>query len=241
MAKQAQKQAEAQIARIHLEALLRYDTPTIANAIELFDVRPRDSGFMRPEIRSIFPGMGVMAGYAVTGKIRAVGQPKKNEVASNFDWWDYILRAPAPRIVVLEDLDDPPAVGSFWGEVQANIHRALGCVGTVTDGGVRDLNEVGPLGFHFFARHVIVSHAYIRLVEFGEPVEVGGLTVRTGDLIHADKHGAQVVPLEIAAQVPAAAEKIMVRERRIIDYCKSPAFDPEGLKALMRDLQKQTL
>ena len=241
MAKQAQKQAEAQIARIHLEALLRYDTPTIANAIELFDVRPRDSGFMRPEIRSIFPGMGVMAGYAVTGKIRAVGQPKKNEVASNFDWWDYILRAPAPRIVVLEDLDDPPAVGSFWGEVQSNIHKALGCAGTVTNGGVRDLNEVEPLGFQFFAQHVIVSHAYVRLVEFGVPVKVGGLTITTGDVLHADRHGVHLIPPEIAHDLPAAVDRIYARERCIIDYCKSSTFRVEGLKELMRELSKQTL
>ena len=224
-----------------LSALKRYDVPTVANAIETFNVRPRNAGFMRPEIRSVFPELGVMVGYAVTAKIRADQPPPAGQAASNFDWWDYILKTPRPRVVVIEDLDDPPSVGSFWGEVQANIHKALGCAGAVTNGGVRDLNEVGPLGFHFFAPHVIVSHAYVYMVEFDVPVQVGGLTINTGDLLHADRHGVQVVPLEIARQIPAAAEKIFVREHRIIDYCKSPEFSPEGLKEVMRDLQKQTL
>ncbi len=225
-----------------LIALARYDAPTVANAIETLNIRPRNAGFMRPEIRCIFPEMGVMVGYAVTARIRAAQPPVEGEaVASNFDWWDFLLKTPRPRVVVIEDLDDPPAVGSFWGEVQANIHKALGSIGTVTNGGVRDLNEVRSLGFHFFAQHVVISHAYVRMVDFGGPVEVGGLTVRTGDLIHADRHGVQTVPLEIAPQVPAAADRVIARERRIIGYCKSPEFTEEGLKHLMKDLQKQTL
>lgn len=225
-----------------LSALKRYDAPTVANAIETFNARPRSAGFMGPEVRCIFPELGVMVGYAVTAKIRAAQQPGPTEkTVSNFDWWDFILKTPRPRVVVIEDLDDPPAVGSYWGEVNGNIHKALGCAGTVTNGGVRDLNEVGPLGFHFFARHVIVSHAYVRMVEFGASVQVGGLTIRTGDLIHADRHGAQVLPLEIARDIPAAAERVIARERRIIDYCKSPEFTPDGLKKLMQDLRKQTL
>lgn len=225
-----------------LEALKRYDAPTVANAIETFNVRPRNAGFMRPEIRCVFPELGVMVGYAVTAKIRAAQPPASGEeTVSNFDWWDFILKTPPPRVVVIQDPDDPPAVGSYWGEVMANVHKALGCAGAVTNGGVRDLNEVGPLGFHFFAPHVIVSHAYVRMVEFGGPVAVGGMTIQTGDLIHADKHGVQVVPLQVAGQVPAAADKIFVREHRIIDYCKSPEFTPEGLKEVMRELRKETL
>jgi regulator of RNase E activity RraA len=221
-----------------LLALKRYDAPTVANAIETLNVRPRSAGFMRPEIRCIFPELGVMAGYAVTARMRAARPPAPaDKPAVNFDWWDFILKTPLPRVVVIQDLDDPPAVGSFWGEVQGNIHKALGCAGAVTNGGVRDLNEVGPLGFHFFAQHVIVSHAYVYMVDFGGPVQIGGLTIRTGDLIHADRHGVQVLPIEIARNIPAAAEKVMARERRIIDYCKSPEFTPEGLKQLMRGLK----
>ncbi len=232
----------APLTREELSGLKRYDAPTVANAIETFNVRPRSQGFMPPEIRCIFPEMGVMVGYAVTAKIVAAAAPAPGEkVASNFDWWDFIQTVPRPRVIVIQDLDTPPCVGSFWGEVQSNIHKALGCAGTVTDGGVRDLNEVGPLGFHFFAREVIVSHAYVRMVEFGTPVQVGGLTVHSGDLIHADCHGAQVVPIDVARDIPKAAERIFEREHRIIDFCKSAEFTAEGLKQVMRDLEKKTL
>jgi regulator of RNase E activity RraA len=139
--------------------------------------------------------------------------------------------------MVIHDLDDPPAVGSYWGEVQSNIHRALGCVGTVTDGSVRDLDEVRELGFHFFATHVSVSHAYVHLVDFGQPVKVGELTVHPGDLIHADQYGVLVIPHQVARDVVAAAAKVEQIERQIIDYCKSPDFDVEGLKVLCKRLR----
>jgi regulator of RNase E activity RraA len=213
-----------------LAALRRYDAPTIANGIETFDVRPWTDGFMSPRIRCVFPEMGVMAGYAVTGKIRA--SRKGDGSYSRHGWWDAILAAPHPRVIVLEDLDDPP-VGAFWGEVQTNIHKALGCIGTVTNGGVRDLTEVRAAGFSYFAGSIMVSHAYVSLLEFGEPVSVGGLTVKTGDLVHADQHGVQVVPLEIARQLPAACEKIIEKERKIIAFCQSEAFTPDGLKKLV--------
>jgi len=222
-----------------LEALKRYDAPTVANAIETLDVRPRSTGFMRPEIRCVFPGLGPMVGFAVTARIRAADPPQPGEhSASNADWWDFLQTIPAPRVIVIEDLDEPPGVGAFWGEVQANIHRALGCVGVVTNGGVRDLDQVRPLGFHFFAQHVVVSHAYVRLLDFGGTVEIGGVAVDPGDLIHADRHGAQLVPTSIAAQVPAVADRVCERERRIIDFCKSPQFSPEGLKELMAEFLK---
>jgi regulator of RNase E activity RraA len=138
------------------------------------------------------------------------------------------------RVVVLHDLDDPPGIGAYWGEVQSNIHRALGCVGTVTDGSVRDLDEVHDLGFHFFAGGVAVSHAYVHLVDFGSPVEVGGLTVRPGDLLHGDQHGVLSIPLEIARDVADGVVQVERREREIIGYCQSRGFTREGLEALFR-------
>src|SRR5437867_703053 len=160
---------------------------------------------------------------AVAGRSPAVGE-----------YWEFILSIPAPRIAVIQDIDQPCAIGSFWGEVNANIHRALGCAGTITNGGVRDLDEVRALGFQMLAAAAIVSHAYVHLVDFGTPVKIGGLIVRSGDLIHADKHGAIVIPHEIAAEVPCAAEEVERRERRIINYCKSPEFTVAGLKELTR-------
>jgi 4-hydroxy-4-methyl-2-oxoglutarate aldolase len=213
-----------------LAALQRYDAPTLANGIETFDVRPWTEGFMSPQIRCIFPEMGVMAGYAVTGKIRA--SKKGAGSYSRHGWWDAILQVPAPRVIVLEDVDDPP-VGAFWGEVQTNIHKALGCIGTVTNGGVRDLNEVRAAGFQYFAASIMVSHAYVHLLDFGKRVTVGGVRVKTGDLVNGDQHGVQIIPLEIARELPAACEKIIARERTIIDFCRSPEFSLEGLKRLI--------
>ncbi|MBI4391166.1 MAG: RraA family protein, partial [candidate division NC10 bacterium] len=128
-------------------------------------------------------------------------------------------------------------IGAFWGEVQANIHRALGCAGVITDGGVRDLVEVAALGFAFFAAEVQVSHAYVHLVDFGGPVTVGGLLVRPGDLLHGDRHGVVQVPLDLAARVPEGAAAVERQEREIIASCQSPGFTPERLKTTYRRLR----
>jgi 4-hydroxy-4-methyl-2-oxoglutarate aldolase len=213
-----------------LEALRRYDSPTLANAIETFDVRSRATGFTRGEIRSIFDDLPPMVGYAVTGHIRSVAP--SSQQYSRHSWWDVVLSVPPPRIVVLQDLDDPPGLGAFWGEVQANIHRALGCLGTVTNGAVRDLDAVRALPFHYFATKVSVSHAYVHLVDFGTPVTVGGLAVETGDLLHADRHGVLSVPPSIAAQLPDASDRILAKEKTIIDFCRSAGFSVGGLKEL---------
>jgi 4-hydroxy-4-methyl-2-oxoglutarate aldolase len=220
-----------------LDALRQLNTPTISNAIEIFKIRPRSEGFMDASIRCIFPEMGVMVGYACTATIAAREPAPPGLHVSRFGQWDNVLSIPAPRVMVIHDLDDPPAVGSYWGEVQSNIYGALGCVGTVTDGSVRDLDEVRELGFHFFAAHVSVSHAYVHLVDFGQPVKVGKLTVHPGDLIHADQHGVLVIPHKVARFVATATAWVEQAERQIIDYCKSPDFDIEGLKALYKRLR----
>ena len=136
---------------------------------------------------------------------------------------------PSPRIVVFEDVDDPPGLGAFWGEVNANIHRTLGCEGVITNGSVRDLAEVRELGFSYFAGSVAVSHAYVRLLEFNVPVQVGGLTVEPGDLLHADRHGALSVPPDIADAIPGAIAKLIERERAVIELCQSDSFDLDRL------------
>jgi len=213
-----------------LEALRRYDAPTIANGIETFDVRSWASGFASPAIRCIFPHHGTMVGYAVTGRMRA--RTKGAGSYSRHGWWDAIVATPGPRVAVIQDLDAEP-VGAFWGEVQSNIHRALGVVGTVTNGGVRDLREADALGFHYFAGSVMVSHAYVHLDDWGTPVTIGGLEIRPGDLIHADMHGVQTIPIEIARELPAACERIIAKERTIIGLCQSPGFELDALKKLV--------
>jgi regulator of RNase E activity RraA len=220
-----------------LERLREYTSPTVANAIEVFNVRPRSEGFMRPEIRCVFPNLGVMVGYAVTVKIRAATPGAPGEAVHPSRHWEMIQQVPAPRVVVVEDSDDPPGLGSFWGEVNANLHRALGCIGVVTNGGVRDLEEVEALRFHFFAQHITVSHAYVHIVDCGTPVRVGGLTVRPGDLLHGDRHGVTNIPLDLAARIPEGAETVARMERELIDYAQSPGFTVEGLTAHWRRLR----
>lgn len=211
-----------------LDALRQFDAPTVANAIETFNVRPRNTGFMSPEIRCMFPDLGVMVGYACTAIIAANHQPPAQPRVTRQDWWRKVQAAPAPRVVVMQD-SDPQPVGSFWGEVNGNIHKALGCIGLVTNGGVRDMDEVHELGFHYFARDILVSHAYVHLVDIDVPVSIGGMVVYPGDLIHADKHGAQVIPRDIAPQIPEAVARIAESEGRIIAACQSPDFSIDKL------------
>jgi 4-hydroxy-4-methyl-2-oxoglutarate aldolase len=210
-----------------LEALRRWPTCAISNAVELFNVRPRNEGFMLPDIKCIFPELGPMIGYAATALIRA-DSPDGHRIQPP-EWWEVLRGVPEPRVAVIQDLDRP-VIGSFWGEVNANIHKALGCVGTVTDGSVRDLDEVRELGFHFFSSCPSVSHAYVHLVEVNVPVKVGALMVKPGDLIMGDKHGVISIPLEIAGDVPKAAYLIEDWERRVINFCKSKEFTVDGLK-----------
>ena len=214
-----------------LDALRKISTPTISNAIESFNVRPRNQGFMSPDIRCIFRDLGVMVGFAATATMRA-DQPPTGHYTQRWDWWDETLKVPAPRVVVVQDLDQPTCVGALWGEVNANTHKALGCIGVVTNGGVRDLDEVHALGFHLFAAQVIVSHAYVHIVDAGVPVKVGGVIVKPGDIIHGDKHGVITIPAEIAKDVARAAAEVEQRERRTIAFCQSREFTVEGLKVL---------
>ena len=148
-------------------ALRKITSPSVANAIETFNVRPREQGNLSSEIKALFPEMGPMVGYACTALIRAEQGPIEGHRASLFGWWDFILSIPAPRVIVVHDLDDPRGQGAQWGEVQANIHRALGCVGVVTDGSVRDLDEVRALGFQFAASVHGVSVRPSRHCEIG--------------------------------------------------------------------------
>jgi regulator of RNase E activity RraA len=210
-----------------LDALKRWPTCAISNGIELFNIRPRNEGFMLPEIKCVFPDLGPMIGYAVTAVITA--DSSEGRRIQPPDWWEQIQKIPGPKVVVIHDIDRP-VLGSFWGEVNSNIYKVLGCIGTVTDGSVRDLNEVKELGFHFFSSCISVSHAYVHLVEVNIPVKVGGLVVKPGDLIMGDQHGVISIPMEIARDVPKAAQLVEDWERRVINLCKSKEFSLNGLK-----------
>jgi len=218
----------ARLTPVELEALSRVSTPALANAIETFDVRPHNAGFAGPEIRSIFPTLGTMVGYACTLRIAADRPAAGGAAGAPLAYWSYVAETEGPKVVVVQDLDPEP-VGAFWGEVNSNVHRALGAVGTVTHGGVRDLDEMYRAGFRVFASAVLVSHAYVHVVEFGTPVQIGRLTVSPHDLIHADHHGVLVIPPEIAPELCRVAAEIEHLEHEIIECARDAAFTPARL------------
>jgi regulator of RNase E activity RraA len=219
-----------------LEALRRLDACTLANAIETFHERLRNEGYVDHSVRCLFPRLQPMLGYAATIKIRGSAPPTAaRPYAVRTDWWDYILSVPAPRVVVVQDMATRPGLGSLVGAVHMNILRALHCVGVVTNGSVRDIPSAESAGFHFFAASVTVSHAYIHVVEIGKPVEIGGLKIHSGDLLHGDVHGVQSIPKDIAAQIPRSAEKIAAREQALIALCRAPEFSLEKVRAAVAD------
>jgi len=219
-----------------LENLRQISSCSIANAIQNLNVIPRNEGYMSPDIKSIFPDMAPMIGYAVTAVITADMPPSKDMNVSRLRLIEEIIQTPEPRIVVIKDLDYPNVVGSFWGEVQANIHGSVGCVGTITDGGVRDLDEMRELGFNAFASDVLVSRGYVHLVDVGVPVTVGGLKVNPGDLLLGDQHGVVGIPVDVARDISGALRSVEDQEREMIELCQSPDFTVEKLKDQIRKM-----
>ncbi|HZL42443.1 MAG TPA: RraA family protein [Verrucomicrobiae bacterium] len=215
-----------------LEALRRWDACTLANAIETFHERLRNEGFADHTVRCLFPHLQPMLGYAATIKIRGSAPPTTDgSYADRTDWWDYVLSVPAPRVVIVQDVATRPGLGSLVGAVHMNILRALDCVGVVTNGSVRDIPAAESAGFHFFAGSIAVSHAYVHIVEIGKPIEIGGLKVQSGDLLHGDLHGVQSIPLDLASRLPGVAADIAAKEQALIALCRSPEFSLEKLRA----------
>jgi regulator of RNase E activity RraA len=154
------------------------------------------------------------------------------------DWWSYAASLPEPRVMIIEDVDHTPGVGALVGEIHAVIAQAMNCVGCVTNGAVRDLEAVEALGFPLFAGSVAVSHSYAHIIDFGGPVDLGGLMIRPGDLIHGDRHGVHVIPLEIAEEVPGTARQIQNEERELIAFCRSGDFSLKALSDRMGSISK---
>ncbi len=204
-------------------ALERFDSCTVSNAIEHFQVRTRNEGFIRGSVRCLFPQMAPRAGYAVTARIRTSATPIAGRCYyDRQDWWTYVQSVPAPKFVAVEDVDGMPGLGALLGEIHANLFTALGCTAYVTNGAVRDLPGVEGTGLLSFAGSISVSHSYAHVVDFGTPVEIGGLKINPGDLLHGDRHGVVLVPVEIAADVPGEAARIVETERELIELCQSP-------------------
>jgi regulator of RNase E activity RraA len=215
-----------------LEELRQLDACSVANAIEKFAVRLRNSGFADSTVRCVFEDFPPVVGYAATLRVRTSDPPMDGDsYYYRLDWLDHLLSVPAPRVLVIQDLDRQPGLGAFIGEVHANILKAMGCAAVATNGAVRDLEGVRALEFQMFAGNLSVSHAFAHLFDFGGPVEVGHLHVEPGDLLHGDRHGVQTVPLEIAQKVPALARRMNGEERGIIEFCQSSAFTLEKLRS----------
>ncbi|MFY9802560.1 MAG: RraA family protein [Candidatus Acidiferrales bacterium] len=208
----------------------------VASTIETFGLRLRNKGFNDSRLHCIFNDLPPMVGYAVTARIRTANPPMEGRnYYDGAEWWDFLLKIPSPRVVVIEDLDNPPGLGAFIGEVHANILRALGCVGLATNGAVRDLPQVHSTSFQMFAGNISVSHAYAHVFDFGGPVEIAGLSVKPGDLLHGDLHGVQTIPLEIAELVPAKALQILQRRKELNSFCRSDEFSLPNLRRKVQE------
>jgi regulator of RNase E activity RraA len=215
---------------IDLSLLAQYDTPTICNTIELFEVRPRTAGYMDGRVRACFPEMPPAVGYASTATIRCAFPPKEGDVYGTLDEQAARFSSlPGPPIVVFQDLDDP-AVAATFGEVMCSTYKAFGAVGIVTSGAARDLDQVRRLAFPAFSNGVICSHGYSHMGDLHGAVRVGGIAIHAGDLIHADANGVTTVPLEIASEVPQAAAEFMAAESIVLDYLKSGRPDAAAFK-----------
>jgi regulator of RNase E activity RraA len=224
-----------------LDQLRSLSTCVVASAIETFGVRLHNKGFSDSRLRCIFEDLAPVVGYAATARIRSADPPMEGGNYYGYydhgDWWASILKIPHPRIVVIEDIDTSPGRGAFIGEVHANILRALGCVGAVTNGAVRDLPAVREMGFQMFAGNISISHAYAHMFDFGGVVEIAGLTVRPGDLIQGDLHGVQTIPREIANRVPAKALKLVEKRNGLITLCRSEDFSISTLNQKVKELK----
>jgi regulator of RNase E activity RraA len=210
------------------------DTPTVCNLMEIAAPERRGGGYTTIHLHCPFPDLPPMVGFAKTVTIRSrdkVSGP--SYMAKRMDYLDYVAAAPLPSIVVIEDQDDPPGYGAFWGEVQTNVHKALGSLGTITNGSIRDIAQVAD-GFQMLAGSIGPSHAYVHVEDFGIPVSIHGMAVKSGELVHADRHGAVVVPVETIDPMQKALDGLLKQEARIISAARAPGATVESIKAAFR-------
>jgi len=225
------------IERQDVEALRRFDTCTLCNAVELLNLRPRNEGYLRDHaVSCMFPRMPPVSGFAVTATMRSASQPIHGHwYYDHLEWWRFVASIPAPRIIVMLDADDPPGAGALFGELHARICLALDCVAYITNGAVRDLLAIESLGFPLFASGPSVSHAYAHVVDFGREIELGGLKIHSGDLLDADVHGVLSIPHGAVKRLPALATEIQYGEQRFIQRCLDGNFSIERLAAAIEE------
>ncbi|MGY9054271.1 MAG: RraA family protein [Alphaproteobacteria bacterium] len=224
------------LTKAELDALRALDTPTVCNALEEIDFKFRHSGFTTEQLVCPFPDLPPIVGYARTATMRSVFPGAVTDAAAaefRINYYAYVHQGDEPKISVIQDIDGGGrGNGAFWGEVNSNVHKALGCHGVVTDGCIRDIPDWAE-GFQALAGSIKPSHAHVHAVDYGCQVMISGMIVNHGDLIHADQHGAVVIPLDVAREVPAAAARIAAKEKITLDIVKSPDFTFEKLREAM--------
>jgi regulator of RNase E activity RraA len=212
------------------EHLRTFDTPTIANALEIAQGRRSISGFTKRTLIAASPKLPPIVGFAKTVRIRCStpydsADRRRNQLA----YYEHLAQPTQPTIAVVQDIDEQCGVGAFWGEVNTNVHWGLGCIGAVTNGSMRDLDMMHPQ-FQCLAASLSPSHAWVQVVDFGGQVDVLGMTVSDGDIVHADRHGAIVIAREALEKMPAAIELMARREKVILDAAKRPGFGMAALR-----------
>jgi regulator of RNase E activity RraA len=220
-----------------LAKLGSYDTPTICNALEVLDPARRLTGFTVKPLVCPFPALPPIVGYAKTATSRSThpheldgAEAREQRIA----YYQYVASQPAPGIMVIQDLDGPDiGFGAFWGEVMSAVHQGLGCLGVVTDGSIRDIDQWAP-GFQALAGSIVPSHAHVHLADFGKEVRVAGMLVRSGDLVHADRHGAVTIPIALAEKVPAACDLLARKEAVILEMARAPGFNVAKLREALK-------
>jgi 4-hydroxy-4-methyl-2-oxoglutarate aldolase len=211
-----------------LGLLRQYDTPTICNVVELFDLHPRTAGYMDGRIQACYPKLPPMVGFASTATFRSAAPPRTGDVYSGLgEQVSSFSSLQGPAVVVFQDLDDPPAAATF-GEVMCTTYKAFGAAGLITSGGGRDLDQVEAIRFPCFTGATICAHGYCHIERINVPVRVGGVTVHPGDLLHGDRNGVTTIPPASAADVAAACAEFVAAEAVIFDYLKGGNVTPAG-------------
>lgn len=223
-----------------LDLLRSVDTPTVCNAIEVAQGKRGFNAFTRGTMLCSAPDDPPIVGYAVTAKIQAVSPPSESPViirARRMAYYKAMAEAPCPGVAVVEDTDFPNAIGAFWGEVNTTIHKGFGLSGTLTNGVMRDLGDMAD-GYPVIAGSIGPSHGFVHVTELGTPVTIFGMTVNQGDLIHADRHGAVVIPPEVVDQLADAIQKMQDTEQLVLGPAKQPGFDFDKFEAAWTAFEK---
>jgi 4-hydroxy-4-methyl-2-oxoglutarate aldolase len=231
-------QAPSKLSAEQLTALQQFDTCKLANAIERLNLRLHNEGYTQPGLRCVTGACEPVLGFAATSRVRCGDPPLRGSSFHDVaDWWAYLKEQPVPKIAVIEDVDPRPAQGAVVSNVHAEVLRALGCAGAVTNGAVRDIPALTVMNFPAFASQVTISHAYVHLVEYGKPVDIHGLKINPGDLLYADVHGVLSLPVGQIPDVIRLAHEAARHEARVIDLCRSPEFSLERLYAETHNLE----